>query len=227
MRKKFFFIRSASFVVAFIALCIASLSFAQKKADPNKYIKLDKGIGNCIFATHELEKDKEAAYTDVREEFKAPEQVHVRCYFAKELQGYESKGKLSNSMRNGVYWQDLSVESVKTTNGFTYKMETKYDKEKEKTWSTRRYDLVLDAKGCDWKYPDAYTDCVDVEKDARELAKADKASLPYTAKVCVQVYMTYADEKKSQWDEYSKSWELKDVVYKTPLSESCFKYTVK
>lgn len=227
MRKKLFFIGVTSFVVAFFALCIVSLSFAQKKANTNKYIKVEQGIGNCIFSTMVLELGKEDTYKDVRSEFTAPEKVHVRCYFPKQLQDYEAKGKLSNSLRNGVYFDELTVESIKTTSGFKYEMETKYNEEKQKTWASGRFDLVLEADGCDWKYSPGYKECVDIEKDVREIAKQDKQALPYTARVCVQVYMTYADDKKAQWDEYSKSWETKDVVYKTPLAESCFKYTVK
>lgn len=192
----------------------------------NKYKKVEQGIGNCIFASHELGKDKEATYTDVRTEFKAPEEVHVRCYFPKKIKEYESKGKIFNSLKDTKNWYtELSIDSlVEKTHGFQYGVRTGYADD-TMNWETQRFDFVLEKDGCDFKYTGG--ECVSLEKDVKELMAADKKSPLYTADVCVEIFIEAADEAKTVWDEHDKAWKNERQLYRPLVASSCFKYTVK
>jgi len=197
-------------------------------AQNHQYRVIENGVGNCIFANAPLQLGKEAQYKGVAQKFKTGDLIEARCYFAKTLNEFSSLGRLRNSLREGKYYSLLLVHSPKYRTNQTVKKIAPwiYDANK-KTWNQGRHVFDPNDRYCDFK--DSHgspAGCVDLDKSVRELASMEKASLPYTGRVCLTTYIKIADNETHtvNWNENTVTSAA--AVGTKVLAEGCFDYTV-
>lgn len=205
------------------------------KLEASKHRKVKKGVGNCIFSTAELPFGKEGAYKDVKTTFRTGDTVYARCYFGKQLQAFGKKGKLMNELRDErTYRISLAVgakpkskrarrmKSKKKSAGATLPttiIRVKQDGEEE--WDQRDFNLDPASKRCLFKSHLGTTGCLDFDRAAQELATFTDDTGPFTAELCLSMYVEYANKQTGQ----SGSSVVEAVRITDPITAGCFDWT--
>lgn len=220
---------------------MAGSSWAAVSSSPHR--KVDgKGIGNCVFSTAVLSKNQDSSY-QLTNSFKAPQEMHARCYFPETLESYKKVGKVFNGMRDkNQYWASISVKagngSYFTIDESLYEFDGSNDK-----WDQQRFDVDGTVAGSDFFVEESQAHrfgALDKRDNGLEYAlhlpnyvkaMADSAGkYPYTANFCMDVYTVMADEtqEETKYDERNKKWITKQVpIMKSHIiSKGCFDYTV-
>jgi hypothetical protein len=202
---------------ALLVLC-AGVATAGEKT----YRHIEDGLGNCIWATHSLPKDKESTYADVRGAFKSPDKlVEHRCYYAKPLSEYLSEGRVSNSLRDQKkYWSQyiLTGRGGELDQLVNIRQPWNYGPDVASFDQTRAI-LDVDNSNCVMKSSDPKTGsdagCVDVEKALRAAAKG---KFPITGHLCLDIFFEVADKVVPGTNE-----PVREV---RRIAAGCFEYTV-
>lgn len=218
------------FSIAMTMLFVLPLWGGQAEAklrSPSKYRKIKKGIGNCVFSTKGLGFKKEASYK-LKKSFKEPEEVHARCYFAKQLKEYASKtyGKIDNSLmgmapRTGAgpakkyFTGRLQFAEPMRQYNVTFLIDSN-----NINWDQVRLDMPLTGRGkqdCEFtmvkfKKPNK---CANIANEVRYMKKK-------TSKVCLYIEFDKVDKKVFK---RGKGWVKKRQFH--VLAKGCFDYTVK
>ena len=227
----------------FALTLLAGTGFATiKVASPHRKVD-SQGIGNCVFSTSELGFQKDGSYK-LTTQFTAPQEVHSRCYFPKMTKEYESLGKVYNSLRDKR--EKYASFNVKGSHGLFQidSMKFTYDDDNA-DWDQQRFDITGTADSDFMLYDRDATRFGGVVKNAastagglsldlgnyvKAMAESD-GKYPYTAKFCMDVNISVADDTKTveKWDSNHQNREwVKVPVYKThALAQSCFDYTIK
>ena len=214
---------------------------AIQSASPHRKVD-SQGIGNCVFSRSELGFQKDGSY-QLTTKFTAPQAVHARCYFPKMTKEYESLGKVYNSLRDKR--EKYASFNVKGSHGLFQidSMKFTYDANNA-DWDQQRFDITGAAESDFMLYDRDATRFGGVVKNAastagglsldlgnyvKSMAESD-GKYPYTAKFCMDVNISVADDTKTveKWDSNHQNREwVKVPVYKThALAQSCFDYTI-
>jgi hypothetical protein len=201
-----------------------------------QYRKIEDGVGNCIFSKSVLGFHKESTFK-VTSEFKAGDEVHVRCYFPKHLKEIAQDGKLKNSLRGSLasgaaaigvkpvwyatmYWSDDKTTWWHTAI-FNY-IESRDGDNTEQRMDQPPGGAKLDKSACDWKMGKFKlpNECVDIERETRNLGAKLKRKGKYRTEICVNVFYEKIDRTKMiNFKEHS-------IVENPTFSRGCFNYTV-
>lgn len=208
-----------------VSLMVCSLlvvASRQGAAQPSKHRKIRHGVGNCVFSNKVLMYRKDATYK-LKRNFVAPEKVYARCYYAKKLKKYKHVGKLKSQMRGmghrrPSYNRRLQFSPPRWYYAHTIRLTTKVGNSDQ-----GRMDIIPSGS-CDFKKRPRTGRCIDLEKEVRNLAKQEKASLPYTAKICVHIDFDVVNKRVPSRKNRLK---LVDKRQFHTLAKGCFKYTVK
>lgn len=213
-------------LIGVIVVLSAGLAFADEKS----YRHVDDGLGNCIWATHALPKDKEASYTDVRGKFQSPDKVvEHRCYYPKKLSEFLSEGLISNSLRDQKkYWSQyiLTGPGGQLDQIVNIRQPWNYGPDVASFDQTR---AILDPSNsnCVMKSSDPKTaspaGCVDIEKALRSAAKG---RFPFTGHLCLDVFFEVTDKVVSQFDPQTKTTVTGPLLQVHRITAGCLEYTV-
>ncbi len=224
-RKLMIAFAAALFLIAGSITATATLNTPEAK-----YRILNKdGSGNCIFSDVALPYQEEDSYT-VKEGFSAPEKIfEARCYYPQLVREYAQHGASFNSIRDEYGRYNVQVV-VADKDGYieweSVGVQRMSDRSAE--WDQQRFPLDFERGHCAGK--DA-TDlgtagCLDPDKRLRDIAKKQGASLPYTGKVCVFVFMNWADQYEERWDGVRLHHDPVNIQT-TNLASGCTAYTVQ
>jgi len=218
-----------------IAMITTALALSAPPASAKVYKKIDKGVGNCIFSSAPMPKDKEDEFK-VASSFKAGDDIYVRCYFGKTVKEMSLDGKLTNSLRGPVTsdigssrdvpaWYAAIVWGDDKANWW-YKNTMVYTESTQGTWLQQRFDQPFGGtkETCDWKMAkfDQPDNCVDIEKETRNLgAKLNKTGT-YTPEICIDIYYEKVDKTK-----ITTGLKEVEVVESMQMAKGCFNYTVE
>ncbi len=191
---------------------------------PNK-----DGSGNCIFSDAGLPYQQEDAYDD-RKNVSAPATIfEARCYYPQLVHEYAQHGASFNSIRDeyGRYNVQVVVAdaggNIEWENVGVLRMS-----DSSAQWDQQRFPMEPGSQHCAGKDDSALGTggCLDPEKRIRDIARKQGAALPYTGKVCLFVFMNWADMYEERWDGARL---LKDPVsiQTTNLASGCVDYTVQ
>lgn len=221
--------RGVAGAVGCALLTVLSTAVAEEPA--NKYRKIANDTGNCIFSTKPLEVRKEDAYTDVRTRFDSAEMLQSRCYFARKLKDFESKGKVYNGLRDDhEILGTLTVREAATRGKhLDFPINIKHS-EKSGEWDSIRFTLDSTAPACSWKgtaQDQAPNGCLDVPKVMRQVAAMNEGKPPWQGEVCLTAYFRFAEQTKKVLDAEHNAWvDRPDLVIQN-LATSCVTFTVK
>ncbi len=213
-------------IVGVLVFLAAGVSFAGDKS----YRDISDGLGNCIWATHSLPKDKEATYTDVRGKFKSPDKViEHRCYYPKKLSEYATDGAISNSLRDQKkYWSQyiLTGPGGELDQIVNIRQPWNYGPDVASFDQTR---AILDPGNsqCAMKSSDPKTaspaGCVDIEQALRSAAKG---KFPYTGHLCLDVFFEVSDKVASRFDPQTRTTVTGPILEVRRITAGCMEYTV-
>lgn len=225
---------SKKLMIAFAAalfLLVGSITATATLNTPGaKYRNLNKdGSGNCIFSDAGLPYQEEDGYS-IKKAFSAPEQIHeVRCYFPQLIREYSQHGASFNSLRDeyGRYNVHVAVADkdgyIDWENVGQLRMS-----DRSAEWDQQRFPMDFESGHCPGKDDSALgtAGCLDPEKRIRDIAKKQGATLPYTGKVCLFVFMNWADQYEERWDGARLNYDPVNIQT-TNLASGCATYTVQ
>ena len=216
-------------LAATLVVILAIPAQAELTQKDSKHRDIQDGIGNCIFSSQPLPFDKEDRY-EVETSFQTGDKVYARCYYPSRIGDKKSEGKLKNSLRGmagkvgpipkpyyeaRIQWTDEPLRNH--TKVVVHK--AKYD--------TRDQILMylFEDRHCDFTMakfgkPDQ---CVDIDRETRNMAKTNDESTPFTTQVCVSVSIDVVNETKVD----PKTLGEYDVKAVHELARGCFDYTAK
>ena len=215
-----------------VATSALVLGLPPTTANAANYKKIDKnGVGNCIFSSSPMPKDKEATYK-VESSFKPGDDIYVRCYFGKSIQDFSKDGRMKNSLRGPI-----EATIAAQAEGAAYYSTITWQDDASKWWHRNRYAYVASETGageqqrfdlpakespdCDYRMVKFNSNaCVSVETETRNLGKNLGKTGTYTTEVCIDVFYDKVDKTKRV-----NATDV-DVVEWAPMAKGCFKYTV-
>jgi hypothetical protein len=212
-----------SYSICVLMLASAGLAHSAKRiTNPSKYRKVKGLTGNCVFSATSLGFKQENKYRLMRK-VKGPAEVYARCYWGQQMKWYKNVGKISqhNSLmsRSPRYYVNLKIGDAYYEKHMTYDSKIA-DRDQGAIWLTNK------APDCDFKDSADKKKCLIIDTEVRELAKMQKASLPFTTEVCLTTEVKFADREKMTG--VKKGVIVRKPVYKRQLvSKGCFKYTAR
>jgi hypothetical protein len=218
-------------VVVVLVICAFVGTAAATLNTPNaKYRKLNNdGSGNCIFSDVGLPYQQEDGYS-VKKAFTAPEKIYEsRCYYPQLVREFASHGASFNSLRDeyGRYNVHSVVADSQGNIEWEYVGQLRMS-DSSAEWDQQRFPMELGNQHCVGKDDSALGTggCMDPEKRIRAIAQAEGASLPYTGKVCLFVFMNWADQYEERWDG-ARLINDPVSIQTTNLATGCVEYTVQ
>lgn len=212
--------------------CAIALPAPTYAASPRQIDK--NGVGNCVFSTTELPKGKEDTYK-LTTKFKAGDNVHARCYFAKSVKEFTKEGKQKNSLRGPIeatiagqaapagWFATITWSDDKSL--WWHRSKMIYVESESGHWTEQRLDQAppLGNDWCSWKMnkfnkPD---DCVDFTTETKNLGAKLKKTGKYDAEVCVDLFFDKVDRTK-----IGDNLKEVDVIEAVPMARGCFNYAV-
>ncbi|MEZ4267360.1 MAG: hypothetical protein R3F39_13350 [Myxococcota bacterium] len=215
--------RAGALVAAGAFIVGLTLVAEAKIIAPSKYRKVVDGVGSCVFSTDEVPFKKEDSYK-VQTEFSGDDEIHLRCYFAKQLVDYRDQGKISSQLRG----MEGGNPSISTRLQFApprwqYRGNIKVT-EAALDWDQMRADLVRSGD-CNYrKEPKEGSPCINIAEEVRNLVRDEGHSLPYTTEICVHFEFDVVEEKIPNPKNVLEMIDKKSFV---TLAKGCFKYTLK
>ena len=192
----------------------------------SKYRKIQRGIGNCVFSNKPLGFKKERRYR-LKKSFKKPDNVHVRCYFAKTLKEYSSRryGKIDNSLMGMRPRRGGGPPSRYFRARLQFEQPIRYYERKltfsrgQYGWDQVRLDMPLkgskdDCEFTQFKFKRPNT-CANIAEEVEAMKKR-------SSRVCVYIEFDKVDRKI--WKR-GKGWVKKHQFH--ILAKGCFRYRVK
>jgi len=216
---------SVAVVCVFVGTAAATLNTPDAK-----YRKLKPdGTGNCIFSTAGLPYQQEDTY-NVATAITAPDEVfEARCYYPQLVREFMGIGASFNSIRDeyGRYNVHTVVADANDTIQWEYVGQLRMS-DSSAEWDQQRFPMSVNSGHCrGMDDSDLGTNgCMDPEKRIRAIAKAEGASLPYTGKVCLFVFMNWADQYEERWDG-ARLIEDPVNIQATNMATGCVDYTVQ
>ncbi len=217
-------------LLALAAFAVTITAAATLNTPDSKYRKLNNdGSGNCIFSDVGLPYQQEDSYS-VKTAFTSPDKVfEVRCYYPQLVREFSGHGASFNSIRDeyGRYNVHVIVadsqDNIEWENVGQLRMS-----DSSAQWDQQRFPMEPGSSKCTGKDDSnlGTGGCLDPEKRIRAIAEAEGAALPYTGKICLFVFMNWADQYQERWDG---AHLIKDPVsiQTTNLASGCATYTVQ
>lgn len=204
----------------------ASAELTQKRS---KHRKIQDGIGNCVFSSAPLPFDKEDRYR-VETRFATGDAIYARCYYPERIADMKSEGKLKSSLRGmagklgpmpqayyeaRIQWTDEPLRHhVKTV-----AHKARYD--------TRDQMLMylFEDRDCDFTMAKFGKpgECVDVDRETRNMARTTGQSTPFTTEICVSVSFDVVDETRVN----PATLQQEDVKGVHEMARGCFEFTAR
>ncbi len=98
------------------------------------------------------------------------------------------------------------------------------------TWDQMRMILSTADPKCNFKDTSSLgtNGCFDVDKQVRALATREGAALPYTGRLCVSVFLKWADSFEQKWDESRQVFtKERSKVVMEYMAQDCVTYTAQ
>ncbi len=191
---------------------------------PNK-----DGSGNCIFSNVGLPYQQEDTY-DVKKVISAPEKIfEARCYYPQLVREYQQHGASFNSIRDEYGRYNVQVLVADSQGNIEWESVGQLRmSESSAEWDQQRFPMEPGSSHCAGKDDSALGTggCLDPEKRIRAIAQEEGATLPYTGKVCVFVFMNWADQYEERWDGAHLNYDPVNIQT-TNLASGCVEYTVR
>ncbi len=220
---------TTALLAAFSLVALTTPASADLTQKNSKHRKIEDGIGNCIFSSKPLPFDKEGRY-QVETRFETGDAIYARCYYPERIGDMKTEGKLKSSLRGmagklgpmpqtyyeaRIQWTDEPLRNhVKTV---VHK--AKYD--------TRDQMLMylFEDRDCDFTMakfgkPDQ---CVDIDRETRNMAKTNGKAARFTTEVCVSVSFDVVNETRV--DPATLVEEDINAVHE--MARGCFEFTAK
>jgi hypothetical protein len=208
-----------------LAATVAGSAWAALSAPGAKYraVRPD-GTGNCIFSDGSLPYQQEDGYS-VKSAFASPEVIReVRCYFAQQLQEYQSRGAFFNSIRDehGRYNVNWIVADSQGKPQWETVGQLRMEGDSA-AWDQQRFVLDPSDSRCSARDDSG---CLDPDATLRAIARKQGASLPYTGKICAFVFVNWSDKYEERWDG-AVLRKSPVGIQATHLASGCAEYTIR
>jgi hypothetical protein len=214
-----------------LAVLFGSLTATATLTTPDaKYRAPNKdGSGNCIFGTAGLPYQQEEGY-DVKKVVSSPETIfEARCYYPQQVREYGSHGASFNSIRDeyGRYNVQVAVADAEGNIEWDNVGQLRMS-DSSASWDQQRFPMEPGSSHCAGKDDSELGTggCLDPEKRLRDIARKRGATLPYTGKVCIFVFMNWADMYEERWDG-ARLIHDPVSIQTTNLASGCVEYTVR
>lgn len=223
----------ARIVLVTLAALLLSSSAAAGLLTPNsKYRKLKGTEGNCIFSAGSLPYDKEDQYSGVADAFStASPPAELRCYYPQQVKDYLPKGAFWNELRDeNTYYNYVTVEPVGKGAAQFEQQGAYHPTDDSITWDQMRMIVSTSDPKCNFKDTSSLgtNGCFDVDKQVRALAAREGAALPYTGRLCVSVFVKWADSFEQKWDESRQVFtKERSNVKMEYIAQDCVTYTAQ
>ncbi|MCB9676254.1 MAG: hypothetical protein H6737_14120 [Alphaproteobacteria bacterium] len=180
------------------------------------------GIGNCVFSAKEMPFQKDDTF-ELATKFEGPSPVYARCYYPKTVGEYRGEGKLHSQLRGDARTgpevnRRLQFAPPNWFYAHTVKAPTS-DDTRDQT-----YLWITPSGQCDIRKVPRTGACIDLDAEVRQLAEQEKASLPFTTKVCLHIDFDVVNEKIPNPENILEMIDRKQFV---TIAKGCFDYTVK
>ena len=189
--------------------------------NPSEHRVVEGETGNCVFSAEGLPFQKEATYKPATEFTTENPIAEWRCYYAKQVKEYSSKGAFYNQMREDYeFWTYLTIEVPGGGRTGFEALGTMGMSDGVADWDQQRFIAMGD------RCYTAEGSCIDIDHQVRLLAREEGAELPYTAEVCFSASYKSTDHYEEQWDDFNSSWKkVRTQVQTNRMAMSCVTHT--